>query len=215
MTARRVRRAGDSALIVDLAPRFSLEANREATALAAILDARRIAGVRDVVVTGASLTVYFDPLTTREADLLAVLRQPVAPGAGAAAEVEPVLIPVTYGGEGGPDLAEVARRCGCTPEEVVSRHSAVTYRAIMMGFVPGFAYLWPLDERLRLPRRPTPRTRVPAGSVALAGPQTAVYPSDTPGGWHLIGRTDVRLFDLGRPQPFLLETGCTVRFVPQ
>jgi inhibitor of KinA len=85
----------------------------------------------------------------------------------------------------------------------------------MMGFVAGFGYLWPLDERLRLPRRDTPRTRVPAGSVAIAGQQTAVYPTETPGGWHLIGRTDVRLYDPSRAEPFLFETGRRVRFEPR
>lgn len=123
-------------------------------------------------------------------------------------------IPVRYGGEAGPDLVEVARRTGLTEERVVELHASVTYRVFLLGFVPGFAYLGTLPKELALPRRDSPRPRVPAGSVAIAARQTAVYPSATPGGWHLIGRTDLRLWDAAAESPSLLRPGQRVRFVP-
>jgi KipI family sensor histidine kinase inhibitor len=125
----------------------------------------------------------------------------------------PVEIPVRYGADDGPDLAEVAARTGLSAAAVVDLHASLTYRVFILGFAPGFAYLGTLARELALPRRAEPRTRVPAGSVAIAGRQTAVYPSATPGGWHLIGRTDFRPWDPGRNPPALLLPGQRVRFV--
>jgi KipI family sensor histidine kinase inhibitor len=119
-------------------------------------------------------------------------------------------IPARYDG---PDLAEVAKLTGLTPDEVIDRHSSRTYRAYACGFAPGFAYLGDLDESLILPRRATPRVRVPPGSIAIAGAQTAVYPLQTPGGWHLIGTTPIAMFDTKRDTPALIRAGDTVRFV--
>jgi KipI family sensor histidine kinase inhibitor len=124
------------------------------------------------------------------------------------------VIPVRYGGPDGPDLAEVADRLGLTPERVVELHASVGYTVYILGFMPGFGYLGELPEELSLPRRDTPRTRVPAGSVAIAGRQTAVYPAATPGGWHLIGRTDLRLWDIDIDPPAVLRPGDRVRFEP-
>ena len=129
----------------------------------------------------------------------------------AAAEARSHHVKVRYDGE---DLEDVARQTGLTTEEVVRIHSGREYRVYVLGFVPGFAYLGTLDERLSLPRRSTPRKQVPPGSVAIAELQTAVYPSATPGGWHLIGRTDVTLFDAGSESPSLFRVGDTVRFEP-
>jgi 5-oxoprolinase (ATP-hydrolysing) subunit B len=216
MSGRRIVTLGDAAVLVELAPEMSVAGSRQAVALAAGVRRAALPGVRDVVVTGASLAVHYDPLVTTAAALAPLLGSEVRTGDEAGEDAgDPVSIPVRYGGADGPDLEEVAVRCGCPASAVVERHSARVYRVAMMGFVPGFAYLWPLDERLRLPRRATPRTRVAAGSVAIAGAQTAVYPCETPGGWHLIGRTDAVLFDLARPEPFLLAVGRAVRFVPQ
>ncbi|MFR0692589.1 5-oxoprolinase subunit PxpB [Enterobacterales bacterium AE_CKDN230030158-1A_HGKHYDSX7] len=120
-------------------------------------------------------------------------------------------IAVWYGGE---DLADVARRCGLTSAQVIELHAGRDYRVAAIGFSPGFAYLGELDERLALPRRATPRTRVPAGSLAIAERQTAVYPQASPGGWHLLGRTAQRLFDPQREPPCPLAVGDCVRFVP-
>ena len=122
-----------------------------------------------------------------------------------------VEVPVHYDG---PDLEDVAARLGMTTAEVVALHSKSDYTVFMNGFLPGFPYLGPLPERLELPRRNTPRERVPAGSVAIAGRQTGIYPQTSPGGWHLIGRTDLRLFDPFRDPPVRLQPGMRVRFVP-
>jgi len=127
-------------------------------------------------------------------------------GAPAGREVE---IAVTYDG---PDLDEVAGLTGLSPEEVVERHRAATYHAAFLGFAPGFAYLLGLDERLVVPRRSEPRTRVPGGTVAIAGPYSGVYPRESPGGWRLIGRTDAVLFDAALDRPALIVAGDRVRF---
>ncbi|HLO67907.1 MAG TPA: 5-oxoprolinase subunit PxpB, partial [Holophaga sp.] len=118
-----------------------------------------------------------------------------------------------YGGEDGPDLEAVARHCGLAPEEVARRHAGATYRVHFLGFAPGFPYLGGLDPALAAPRLDAPRTRVPAGSVGIAGAQTGIYPLESPGGWRLIGRTPLVLFDPRRPEPCLLRPGDLLRFV--
>jgi inhibitor of KinA len=125
-----------------------------------------------------------------------------------------VEIPVCYGGVYGPDLEAVARHTGLPPQELIRRHAAGSYRVYMLGFAPGFAYLGGMDEQLATPRKAEPRTAIPAGSVGIAGGQTGVYPLETPGGWQLIGRTPLPLFDAQRNPPSLLQMGNRVRFVP-
>jgi inhibitor of KinA len=122
-------------------------------------------------------------------------------------------IPVCYGGELGPDLDDVAERHAMSADDVIRVHSAGNYLVYMVGFMPGFAYLGGLSERIATPRRNSPRTAVPAGTVGIGGSQTGVYPLESPGGWHLIGRTPVRVFDIGRDPAALLATGDRVRFV--
>lgn len=124
-------------------------------------------------------------------------------------------IPVSYGGTNGPDLEAVAAHCSLTAERIIALHSTATYRVYCLGFLPGFAYLGGLDPALEVPRLASPRLRVPAGSVAIGGSQTAVYPSDSPGGWHIIGHTQIGLFDPHSAQPTLLLPGDSVRFVPK
>ena len=144
------------------------------------------------------------------------VRHPRAAEAAAGEPAPPrtMTVRVAYGGEHGPDLPGVAAHTGLEPAEVVARHAAASYRVACMGFAPGFAFLVGLPSELATPRRATPRTSVPAGSVGIGGAQTGIYPSETPGGWHLIGRTPVRLFDLARPEPFFLRPGDHVRFRP-
>jgi len=125
-----------------------------------------------------------------------------------------VEIPVCYGGEWGPDLDFVARHAGLTTAEVIRRHAAAEYTVYMMGFLPGFPYLGGLDVSIAAPRLETPRRRVPAGSVGIAGEQTGIYPLASPGGWRLIGRTEVALFDLTARPPCLLAPGDQVQFIP-
>ncbi|MGZ3755009.1 MAG: 5-oxoprolinase subunit PxpB [Mucilaginibacter sp.] len=132
----------------------------------------------------------------------------------AAIEGEIVTIPVYYGGEFGPDLEEVAAANNLTAAEVIVKHSAAIYKVYMIGFVPGFAYLGGMPEELAMPRKATPRAVIPAGSVGIAGKQTGVYPLETPGGWQIIGRTPLKLFDTGRSSPALLKAGDQVVFKP-
>lgn len=123
-------------------------------------------------------------------------------------------IPVNYGEEHGPDLDEVAAHAGLSPEEIIRRHSGADYPVYMIGFTPGFPYLGGMDASLCTPRKATPRERVPAGSVGIAEAQTGIYPIDSPGGWQIIGRTPLRLFDPDRAEPFLVRAGDILRFVP-
>jgi KipI family sensor histidine kinase inhibitor len=215
----RVDRVGDAALLVTLGDALDLATSARALRVAAALEARRprVPGLETIVPGHAGVLVTFDPDTCPEDALRAIVesavsgaaRGPIRAGAGALHE-----IPVAYGGEDGPDLAEVAARTGLAEAEVVRLHAGTEHRVLVLGFVPGFPYLGVLPPELELPRRATPRVRVPAGSVAIAGRQTGIYPADTPGGWHLIGRTGATLWDPRREPPALLAPGDRVRFVP-
>jgi KipI family sensor histidine kinase inhibitor len=162
--------------------------------------------------------VYFDPLETDIAALRARLEGETRRSAGGVNEVGPGAsatlheIPVRYGGSDGPDLAAVASATGLSEEAVVKLHTSAVYRVFMLGFLPGFAYMGPLDSRIALPRLGTPRARVPPGSVAIAERQTGIYPMESPGGWHLIGRTDIRPVQPERSELFLFKPGDHVRF---
>ncbi len=197
----RVLPYGDAAVLLEL---DGLDAVRAWHAAA-----RALPGVVDLVPAARTLLVATHPsdLARVRAALLALTPAPVAADAGPLVELA-----VDYDG---PDLADVATRTGLTVEQVVRRHAAGAYVVAFTGFAPGFGYLAGLDPRLHLPRRPSPRPRVPAGSVAVADTWTAVYPGASPGGWHLLGRTDATLFDATRPDPALLSPGTRVRFVPR
>jgi len=207
--------AGDSMLLVEFEERIDRTINELAIAFARSVVDAQIPGVRDVVPAYRSVAVYFDPLKTdvaRLTDFLKGRSRSVASEPVASSAADPIPIPVVYGGDAGPDLAEVAAYARVTPEEVVALHCARPYRAFMLGFLPGFAYLAPLDPRIAMPRLTTPRIRVPAGSVGIAGSQTGIYPSESPGGWRLIGHTSVKPFDPARAEPFLIKPGDRVRF---
>jgi inhibitor of KinA len=212
MNDYRLVPAGDSAVIVEFADRVDAVVNARAVRLAAAVRAASVAGVRDVVPTFRSVAVYFDPLKTDLTALGARLDDEARRPSEEPASSSVVSIPVTYGGASGPDLTDVAKFAGISEAEVVAIHTGCTYRVFMLGFLPGFAYMGKVDARIAAPRRSTPRIRVPAGSVGIAGVQTGIYPSDTPGGWQLVGRTTVRPFDRVRPDPFLLKAGDSVRF---
>ena len=212
-------RAGDSVVIVELENRIDEHVNEQVIHLAGVLAAARIGGVRDVVPTYRSVAVYFDPLRTDYgalSEFLEMEAQGVTAADGAerrpAADRPRVRIPVRYGGADGPDLAEVAAFARLSEAEVIARHTGRVYRVFMMGFLPGFPYLGTVDAAIAAPRRATPRVRVPAGSVGIAGSQTGIYPLETPGGWQVIGRTSVRLFDPSRSDAFLLGPGDAVEF---
>jgi inhibitor of KinA len=213
MTGFRIMPAGDSALVVEFPARFDTETSTRVVAMAEAARRRFGTTIRDAVVGYHTLTVYFDPLALDarwlEDQLRDLTADPAVDSAPAGATIE---VPVCYGGDLGPDLGTVAAAAGCEEVEVVRLHTAPEYRVFVVGFVPGFAYMGPVDPRLALPRRRSPRTRVPAGSVAVAAGQTGIYPVETPGGWHLIGRTNVRPFDEARVEPVLFRPGDRVRF---
>jgi inhibitor of KinA len=210
---------GEAALLVTLGDRIDVEINRRAHLLATAVDGLRVADPRlGRPVTGyASVLVPFDPLELDAAAVEAIVAPSVEAALGTSLPDERphlVTIDARYGGPDGPDLDEVAEIHGLRPADVIALHAGATYRVFMLGFAPGFAYLGPLPAELVTPRRATPRERVPAGSVAIAGGQTAVYPCATPGGWRLIGRTETRMWDLNRRPPALLGPGDSVRFEP-
>jgi KipI family sensor histidine kinase inhibitor len=206
---------GDAAVSVRPMDAAPLDANGCVHRLAAAVRAAGVPGVRDIVPGMRELVVHVDPRTCDPDVIAQVLRVgDGTPTSGAAVSPPTVVeIAVEYGGAAGPDLADVATACGLTPAEVCLRHAAAEYVVCFVGFLPGFPYLGLLDPSLRVPRRQTPRPRVPPGSVAIAGEYTGVYPWASPGGWHLIGRTDVALFDLDADPPARLAPGDRVRFV--
>jgi KipI family sensor histidine kinase inhibitor len=207
----RVLPVGDRALTVQVGDRLDeARVGRVRTLDARLLD-RGLDGVLETVPTYASLLVVYDRARISFAELSRALLALATDLDAATVPGRLVEIPVRYDGE---DLDEVASTCGMTREEVVARHSGRDYSALMLGFSPGFAYMGFVEEALRLPRRRTPRTRVPAGSVAIAGAQTGVYPRSLPGGWNLLGRTTERLFDATTAEPSRLLPGDRVRFVP-
>jgi inhibitor of KinA len=213
VSAFRIVLAGDSALVVEFEDRIDPAVNARAIALAEALQSARLTGVRDVVPTFRSVAVYFDPLHTGGDALIARVETEAARASPETrATRPPVRIPVCYGGELGPDLGDVAVFAGMDEAAVVAAHTARTYRVFMLGFVPGFAYLGTVDDRIAMPRRTSPRVRVPVGSVAIAGVQTGIYPMETPGGWRLVGRTPTKPFDPNRLEPFLLKAGDAVQF---
>jgi KipI family sensor histidine kinase inhibitor len=216
---RVLERLGEEALLLRLGSEIDLDTNARVHALAARIRATRPAWLRDLVPAYASLALFVDPAAfADDADPLAAamgwldrLESGVPiPAADTAPVVE---IPVRYGGADGPDLEAVARHAGISVVEVVERHCAATYTVAMLGFAPGFPYLLGLDARLATPRLPVPRVRVPAGSVGIGGAQTGVYPRCGPGGWRLIGRTEMPLFNADRDPPAALAPGDHVRFI--
>lgn len=215
MTWPRIVLSGDAALLVEYEARIDPLINARAVALADHLRASAVPGVSDIVPAFRSVTVYFDPLRTDVAALHARIHAYEPPRDDARAEQHAdVEIPVCYDLDLAPDLEEVARVAGLSVGDVIAAHTARTYRVYMLGFMPGFAYLGIVDPRIAVPRRAVPRTRVPVGAVGIAGEQTGIYPSSTPGGWNLVGQTPLVMLLAGRETPSLLTPGQTVRFRP-
>ena len=206
--------AGDRALVVEFGDRIERELSDDVLRLDAGLRSSGLPGVVETVPTFRSLMVHYDPTVTSRADLEGAIAGRLDRRSRVRSDATLWRMPVCYEGEFAPDLAEVARLAGLTMSEVVALHSAVRYHVYMLGFLPGFPYLGDLPHRLALPRRADPRLRVPAGSVSIATTLTAIYPYESPGGWHLIGATPIRLFDPERPRPALLAPGDIVQFEP-
>lgn len=213
MTDVRIAPAGDAAITLEFPARIAPEINARVLGVARAIRQRCGTALQDVVIGYSTVTVFFDPLAVESGWIESELRESAAdPDDAAEAELATVDVPVCYEGDLGPDLEDVARFAGSSAEEVVERHIAVTYTVYLVGFVPGFAYMAEVDATIAAPRRASPRTAVPAGSVAIAGGQTGIYPAVTPGGWNLVGRTPVKPYDPARAVPFLFRPGDRVRF---
>ena len=210
---------GDRALVIEFGDRPDPELSARIAAAAQHMRASPPPGVLDVVPASTTLALHYDPVligvgTTPYEALIQKIETWLHEQAEAKLpQGRLVKIPVCYGGSFGEDLDEVARQHGLTPEAVATIHAGTEYHVYMLGFVPGFAYLGDMDARIATPRRDTPRPRVPAGTVAIGGAMTGVYPLETPGGWQLIGRTPLRMFTPDSEPPCLLRAGDTVRFV--
>ncbi len=212
MNAPEIVPLGDRAVTLTVGEGMSEGLSSLVIARSAQIRSAGIMGVTDIVSSYATLAVHYDPAVIGFTDVIERIEASIAADTSVIRElIEPAVheIPVRYDGE---DLEEVARRTQLSVEEVMTIHSEREYRVYVIGFVPGFAYLGSLDERLALPRRESPRKRVPAGSVAIADQQTGIYPSSTPGGWHLIGNTDAVLFDQAQDPPARFRVGDRVRF---
>ena len=220
LPAARFFPMGDKALIIKFGDRADPALTLHIAALARQLRESRPIGVRDVVPAYTTLALHYDPSavgsgTTPYEALVASIEPWLKFQSSAALPAgQLIVIPVCYGGALGEDLPALAQRHNLSDAEVIDIHSAAGYRVALLGFVPGFAYLDGLNARLATPRRETPRAQVPAGSVAIGGSKTGVYPLATPGGWHIIGRTPLHLFQPDAMPPCLLNVGDTVRFVP-
>jgi inhibitor of KinA len=210
----RLLPAGEQGLVVEFASRIDPAVNARVHRLAKRIAAAGVGGVIEVVPTYRSLLIYFDPLTISRAALGERIGDLAGDdeAAAAGAEARVVEIPVGYGGERGPDLEFVAGHTGLSQDEVVAIHTSVPYLVYMLGFTPGFPYLGGMSERIAAPRLEKPRTAIPGGSVGIAGSQTGIYPVTSPGGWQIIGRTPVKLFDPQAASPFLFAAGDYLQF---
>ncbi|CAD5244657.1 5-oxoprolinase subunit PxpB [Thermococcus camini] len=203
---------GDSTLLISLGEVIDEEINERIHSLARAIEKANFEWLIEVVPAYSSLAVIYDPVLI---DFESVKR--AVEGVEFTSERfegKLVEVPVVYGGEYGPDLEFVAEHNGLTVDDVIEIHSKPTYRVYFLGFLPGFAYLGGMDDRIATPRLEKPRLKVPAGSVGIAGKQTGIYPLGSPGGWRLIGRTPLKLFDPSKEPPTLLQPGDRVRFVP-
>ena len=206
---------GDRSIIVELGDEISPKVNRRVRKLSLTLMENPLEGLVEIVPTYRSLLIIYDPLKIsvatlqhRVEDLHKKIKEMQIP------EPKTMEIPVAYGGEYGPDLEWVAQYHKISPEEVIQLHTETVYQVYMIGFTPGFPYMGELPERLATPRRETPRTVIHSGSIAIAQRQTGIYPVESPGGWHILGRTPLNLFNPVHSPPSLLEMGDWVRFFP-
>jgi len=206
--------AGDTAMVVEFGDRVEPEMSARVLALARRVEAAAIAGVVETVPTFRSLMVHYDPLTITNQQLRIRLAPLLEELSGQVAAGRHWRLPACYDPSLGLDLAEVAERTGLSAANVVAAHSGAPFRVYMVGFLPGFAYLGGLPTALALPRRENPRLKVDAGSIAIAMAMSVIYSIDSPGGWNVLARTPVRLWDLRRDPAALVSAGDTVRFAP-
>jgi KipI family sensor histidine kinase inhibitor len=209
-----IRPSSDRSLLVSFGDEISMDAHRQVRALVRALR-ESSASILNLHPAFASVLIDFDPRRVSHEQMEALVRERMAASPEAVSwETRTLEIPVSYGGTFGPDLEAVARYTGLTETRVVELHASASYLVYFVGFSPGFPYLGGLPVELATPRLPAPRKRVPAGSVAIGGGQTGIYPMESPGGWRIIGRTKLRLFDPKADPPALLRMGDYVRFTP-
>jgi KipI family sensor histidine kinase inhibitor len=214
MSGPVIKITGDTSIAVVFDQVISPKINAQIRALDEEIAAARIYGIFETVPTYCALTIHYDPVRIRYEELRAKIEE-LMKKAHSAKKRRPTVIeiPVCYGGEFGPDIENVAKHAGISVEEVIKIHTAPEYLIYMLGFTPGFSYMGGMDERIATPRLTEPRVLIPAGSVGIAGAQTGIYPIDSPGGWQLIGRTPVVLYDPDREEPIMLDAGMHVKFV--
>lgn len=206
--------SGDSALTVELGETVDRDLSADVVGLAASIDGAALSGVVEIVPTFRSLLVHYDPLVTSATSLTEQIHALLDHDGVGRVDSRKWRIPACYDGDLAPDLEDVAARTGLSRSQVIEQHTATGYHVYMLGFLPGYPYMGDLPESLQLPRRETPRVRVPAGSVAITMGLTAVYTYESPGGWHLIGRTPIPFFDIQNDPPALLRPGDIVHFEP-
>lgn len=209
-----VHQAGDTALVVDFGNHVDLKISARVLALAKRLSALKLPGIVETVPTIRALSVYYEPLSISTNELQDRIEGLIENLQDTDVSGRTCEIPVCYNDDFGPDLNDVAQRCNLTPAQVIERHSSQTYHVYMLGFLPGLAYLGDLPDELALPRRKTPRPRIPALSLGIGGTMTCIYPMATPCGWHLIGRSPVPLWDHRLESGALLTAGDKVKFNP-
>jgi inhibitor of KinA len=211
----RMLKSGEQGLVVEFGTEIDLAVNAQVHRLAKILIDELPEQILEVAPTYRSLMVYFDPLVIGRENLqenIARYLTGLETVAAASDTMRVITIPVSYGGEFGPDLEFVARHNSVTEDEVIAIHTSTPYLVYMLGFTPGFPYLGGMPERIAAPRLKTPRVKIPAGSVGIAGQQTGIYPIESPGGWQLIGRTPLMIFNPSAKSPFLFAAGDTLQF---
>lgn len=205
---------GDEALFVEFGDEISPELNRRVRNLKLAIEKQRIPGIIETVPAYRSLLIYFEPLQVHPKELREILfRLSQQPLESELSKPRLIEIPTVYGGEYGPDLEFVASHNKLSVNEVIQIHTGTPYLIYMIGFLPGFPYLGGMSAKIAAPRLDTPRTRIPAGSVGIAGTQTGIYPAESPGGWRLIGRTPLKVFDPTREPPALFQAGDYLKFV--
>ena len=210
----RIVPLGDSAVLLQLGDEIDLTINQRVHTLASLITTSAINGIIETVPAYATLLVYYDSLSLSFTQIKNILREKLTQiQENESRKSRLVEVPVRYGGKLGPDLEAVAAQLGLRIEDVIRIHSGKIYTVYMMGFTPGYPYMGKLDDTLIMPRLETPRTHVPAGTVAIAGSQTGIYSIESPGGWNLIGWTPLKLFDPHSDSPFLFAPGDEVKFV--